>query len=133
MLSWLRLHPHAHVTAAELCEALAADGVTVSRSTVYRALDRLCADGHVRRFTLSQDDSACYQYAGEGAETEQCHAHFHLKCTVCGTLYHTECDRLDALTTHIAEQHGFAVDYAKTVILGVCKPCQRALGARKSK
>ncbi len=130
VLSWLRRHPHAHVTATELCEALTAEGVTISRTTVYRTLDLLCEDGSVRRFTLSQDDSTCYQYAGEGDIIETCHAHFHLKCTVCGSLYHTECDQLDVLTAHLAEKHGFTVDYARTVILGICAPCKRALGAR---
>ncbi len=133
VLSWLRRHPHAHVSAGELRDALSAEGYIISRSTIYRTLDRLCEDGSVRRFTLSQDDSTCYQYAGEGEDSLLCHAHFHLKCTVCGTLYHIECDKLDELSAHIAGRHGFAVDPAKTVILGVCTPCQRALGPRMKK
>lgn len=130
VLAYFRTHPHAHVTAEELAAALRDDGITVGKSTIYRALDKLVESGIIRRFTLNPTDSACYQYAG--GEGGTCHSHFHLKCLVCGTLYHIDCEHLQELTAHLGAQHNFTVDYAKTVLYGTCDPCRRALSAHKS-
>jgi len=127
ILQYFRAHPHAHLTAEELCDALRTGGISIGKSTVYRTLDMLEESGIIRRFTVSSEEGACYQYAGGSSET--CHAHFHLKCMVCGTLYHIECDHLDELTAHLGAKHNFTVDYAKTVLLGTCDPCRRALSA----
>ena len=127
VLTYFRRHPSAHVTAEELSDALLAEGTPVGKSTVYRALDKLCEAGIIRRFSIPGSDSACYQYAG--GDTETCHAHFHLKCLCCGSLYHVECEQLDALTAHLGARHDFSVDYAKTVLYGTCAPCRRALAA----
>ena len=132
ILQYFKSHPHAHLTAEELCDALRTTGISVGKSTVYRALDKLVESGVVRRFTVAPGESACYQYSGGSSDT--CHAHFHLKCTVCGTLYHIECEHLDDLTAHLGAKHSFTVDYAKTVLYGTCEPCKRALsviGAKK--
>ena len=131
ILQYFKSHPHAHLTADELCDALHAEGIAVGRSTVYRALDKLAESGVVRRFTMSAGEGACYQYAG-GAH-EGCGMHFHLKCLVCGTLYHVDCEHLDDLSAHLGVKHNFTVDYAKTVLYGTCEPCRRALSAYASK
>lgn len=131
ILQYFQSHPHAHLTAEELCDALRTDGISVGKSTVYRALDKLCEAGTVRRFTMSAGESACYQYAGGTKET--CCTHFHLKCLVCGTLYHIPCEHLDELSAHLGIQHNFTVDYAKTVLYGTCDPCRRALSAVSKK
>ena len=125
--AYFRTHPHAHLTAEELCDALHADGIAIGKSTVYRALDMLVEAGYVRRFTMSAGEGACYQYAG--GVHERCCTHFHLKCLVCGTLYHVACEHLDELGSHLGAQHNFTVDYAKTVLYGTCDPCRRALSA----
>ena len=131
ILQYFKTHPHAHLTAEELSDALRATGISVGKSTVYRALEKFVESGVVRRFSIAPGESACYQYAGGLSDT--CHAHFHLKCTVCGTLYHIECEHLDELTTHLGAKHNFTVDYAKTVLYGTCDPCRRALSAMGSK
>lgn len=128
ILQYFKAHPHAHFTAEELCEALRAHGIAIGKSTVYRALDRFSEEGTVRRFTSSPGESACYQYADTASGG--CRAHLHLKCNICGTLFHIECDRLRELTEHLGMQHSFTVDYAKTVLYGTCEPCRRALSAQ---
>lgn len=131
VLDYFKRHPHIHMTAQSLSEALMAEGISIGRSTVYRTLDRLCEEGVIRRFTQEHSDGACYQFAG--MDMEMCRAHFHLKCLVCGTLYHVDCEQLDALTAHLGEKHNFTVDYAKTVLYGTCAPCRRALAAQQKK
>lgn len=128
VLSYFQRHPSVHLTADELTDALRAEGTSIGRSTIYRALDTLCEAGIIRRFQLSQGEGACYQYIDGDAEI--CRTHFHLKCLVCGTLYHVDCAQLEALAAHLGKQHNFTVDYAKTVLYGTCEPCRRALAAQ---
>lgn len=109
-----------HLTADDITDLLRAKGDDVGRTTVYRTLERLVRDNKVRRFSMPQGDSACYQYIEEG---KKCSEHFHLKCSVCGTLLHMECEQMSLLNSHIAEHHGFKVDNFKTVLYGVCGNC----------
>lgn len=127
ILAYFKEHPHTHVTADELIQKLHSSGILVGRSTVYRTLDRLVEAGTVRKFVSAPGEGACYQFSV--GDTSACQSHFHLKCLVCGTLYHVGCDHLQELIDHLGEKHNFSVDYAKTVLLGTCEPCRRALSA----
>ncbi|MBO5726766.1 MAG: transcriptional repressor [Clostridia bacterium] len=109
-----------HLTADDITDMLKENGNDVGRTTVYRTLERLVSDNKVRRFSMPQGESACYQYISMG---ETCHEHFHLKCNKCGALFHIECEQMSLLSGHIAEHHGFAVDNLKTVLYGVCRKC----------
>ena len=109
-----------HLTAETLYRLLQDAGERVGQTTVYRHLEKLCAEGRVRKYTLG-DAGACYQLAEDGGA---CRAHYHLKCTRCGKLIHARCDFLDRLSGHIFAEHGFAVDGSKTVLYGLCKDCR---------
>ncbi len=115
-------HPNAHFTAEAVYEGLSSEGTHIGKTTVYRALDKLVEGGAVRRFSADGLDSACYQHAG--GNTEHCTSHFHLRCRVCGTLFHVECAHLAALGEHMLHDHGFSVDYGQTVLYGICKACK---------
>lgn len=121
ILSCLKENAHIHMTAEEISERLKTDGTVVSTATIYRHLEKLTANGRVRKYLSSPDEPACYQYSAPDAH---CAEHFHLKCTVCGRLLHVNCPYLDKLEAHIGEHHGFAVDNTKTVLYGVCKDCR---------
>ena len=123
MLAYLETHPQQHVTAAELLHALTENGTPVGTATVYRQLERLEAEGLVRRYSLDDRGSACWQYAGDAAQGGACHSHFHLKCTACGVLIHLDCTHLHEIATHVAADHGFSIDPARTVFYGVCERC----------
>lgn len=107
-----------HFTVDELAEELSAKGEKVGRTTVYRCLERLCDEGKVQKYSAA-GESACYQYLSK----EDCHEHFHLKCTSCGKLIHIECEHISSLAEHIASAHGFSVNKLKTVLYGVCEEC----------
>ncbi len=121
ILDVLRAGGGRHWTAAELTEALRRAGTPVGSATVYRFLEALVDSGRARKYTFDGGHSACYQYVEEG---QGCEAHFHLKCTACGRLFHVECEQLAALGTHILEHHGFRVDHTKTVLYGLCRACR---------
>ena len=114
----------AHMTAEEIAAALSPIGL----STVYRQLDRLTEQGTVRRFFIGEGTSACYQYAGDAGN---CRNHYHLKCSVCGTLLHVECEYLDEMASHVLEHHGFTVQAEKTVLYGVCADCRKKEALRE--
>ncbi len=123
LLDYLKSHAGRHITAAELIRALAENGTPMGAATVYRRLEKLEAQGLVRRFALDDRGSACWQYIDPDAPAVDCHAHFHLKCTACGELYHLDCDHLQEIAAHVAQDHGFAIDPSRTVFYGVCADC----------
>ncbi len=119
ILAYFQAHAAAHLTAAELVQALAENGTPIGSATVYRTLERLEAEGQVRRYTLDERGGACWQYAGQ----QQCQSHFHLKCIECGALFHVDCEYLQGISAHILAHHGFTVDHSRTVFYGLCEHC----------
>lgn len=118
--SCLKENADRHLTADEVFLLLQEKNAAVGRTTVYRHLEKLYADGVLRKFLGGENDSACFQYVEKSA---QCKLHYHLKCTCCGTLFHTECAFLNKLSAHIYQEHGFSVDGSKTVLYGLCRSC----------
>ena len=114
----LRENSNGHLTVDEIVELLGARNAAVGRTTVYRCLERLTAEGKLRKYSAA-GESACYQYI----DGEECHEHFHLKCKCCGRLIHMECEHMHALSGHILNEHGFAVDPLCTVLYGICADC----------
>ncbi|MCQ2433182.1 MAG: transcriptional repressor [Clostridia bacterium] len=122
VLSCFVKHPDTHFTAESLLDHLKQDGVIVGKTTVYRTLDKLVETGMIRKFTVGTGDSACYQYTGENHSA--CSSHFHLKCLICGTLFHVDCDHLAELGEHLLADHGFSVHYSQTILYGICSACR---------
>lgn len=112
-----------HLTVDDIVGLLKSNGSDVGRTTVYRTLEKMVGENKVRRYSVPQGDSACFQYINARERTCE---HFHLKCNSCGRLLHMECGHFSGLAAHIAAEHGFKVDNFKTVLYGVCKDCQEA-------
>lgn len=108
-------------TVDELYASLSEAGTSVGKSSLYRMLERMVADGAVRKFKESELSSAMFQYIGSD---EDCSHHLHLKCAECGKLVHLECPNSIELIAHIYEEHGFSIDSKKSVLYGKCKDCQ---------
>jgi len=98
-------------------DQLRANGTPVGRSTAYRCLNALAAEGKARKFT-ADDAPACYQLV-----ENTCAEHFHFKCDSCGALLHVDCDLLSQIKTHMQAEHGFELDEKKLVYYGRCKQC----------
>ena len=124
ILSYFEAHPHDHFTAAQLVQAMQADGTPIGAATVYRQLERLEQSGLLRRYTLDDRGSACWQYGGAEAKAGTCHAHFHLKCTRCGALIHLDCAHLAEITQHVQKDHGFTIAAERTTFYGICSRCE---------
>ena len=122
ILAYFAAHSGDHITAAALLHALNQQGASIGAATVYRQLEKLEAEGLVRRYALDDRGSACWQYTG--GENTVCRHHFHLKCTECGTLFHLDCGHLHEIADHVATEHGFQIDPARTVFYGICDQCR---------
>ena len=122
LLDFLESSPDRQFTVDELREKL--DSMTAGenktrKSTLYRHLSELCAEGTVRKYRSDTQSAYVYQYVGQG---DCCH-HFHLKCVTCGDLIHLECAVSEELLTHISAHHGFEVDSGRSILYGLCKAC----------
>ncbi|MDR2393621.1 MAG: transcriptional repressor [Treponema sp.] len=116
-----------HVTAQQVVRHFETPAAGIGQTTVYRHLERLVAEGKVRKYVLSEGSSACYQYLGKNSQG--CQEHFHLKCEHCGTLIHVDCTLLDKMSGHLLAEHDFQVNLLKTTLYGTCGTCLAAAKA----
>ena len=116
ILELLSENPDRAFEIEEICEKILDGGR--GKSTVYRLMGELLAEGSVRRLTEDGDRSYRYQYlAGE------CHSHLHLCCSACGVLVH-----LDGEASHRVKESATAAGFTLedgAVLKGECERCRR--------
>ena len=111
-----------HFTAADVCRACEAGGRKIGTATVYRQLEEMVSEGRLKKYTIDESVSACFEYAGDPDSTPAV-LHYHLKCEKCGRLFHLDCDEITEFERHIASHHGFTIDPMRTVFYGICASC----------
>ncbi|MCI8584401.1 MAG: transcriptional repressor [Lachnospiraceae bacterium] len=124
LLAYLKAHSEEAFTIEELCERLKSEPAVVSppgKSTVYRIMPRLVEEGLVKRFVEGNSRKFLYQMVC-GAH---CDSHLHMKCSVCGKLYHMRDEESEALFMQVMKRHRFQIDEGKTVLFGQCEGCCR--------
>jgi len=107
------------LTAETVYNALQLQGMDVGKTTVYRAITRLCQAGRLRKY-VSHDSggAALFQY-------NPCQeSHLHIRCVHCGALAHLHCDEVLAFSNHLSHHHGFTLDEGQTILYGCCEDCQ---------
>ena len=107
-----------HLTAEEVARDVSARGASVGTATVYRTIDVLVRSGLV----VERDFGEGFRRFEPARDAPH---HEHMLCTVCGNVKEFRDERLDRMTTLIAEAHGFARQRHLLVIYGVCDGCQR--------
>jgi Fur family ferric uptake transcriptional regulator len=120
ILDYIKSLGGAHVTINQIVRHFEDTEEGIGQTTVYRHLEKLAAEGKIRKYILHDGKSACYQYTG--SETN-CRDHFHLKCEICGALIHVDCGLLDEIEKHLLIRHDFQINMLKTVFYGTCKKC----------
>lgn len=115
-----RQRPEECLTPEAVYAALEGQGLTVGKTTVYRAIARLCESGTLRRYTSHESgEAALYQYS-------PCQeSHLHIRCVGCGALEHLHCEEIEAFKEHLTRSHGFSLDEGQTVLYGLCEKCRR--------
>ena len=118
LLEYLQQHPDETLSAKQIAEAIALDGVSIS--AVYRNLATLEAEGQITRLTKGGSRKVYYRYTAADA----CRQHLHLSCFKCGKTYHMDVPSTNTLIDNVERATDFEVDSAGTVLYGVCGACR---------
>ena len=94
ILDYLKENCSTTISAADIKKHLEEKEISVNTTTVYRLLDKLCAENIIIKYSDINSDKAVYQYAGEKGH---CREHLHLKCIKCGKVMHLDCGFMDEL------------------------------------
>ncbi len=107
-----------HLSVDDVTKALQAQGAAAGTATVYRTIDVLVRSGLV----VERD-------FGEGFKRYEASRgmphHEHLLCTMCGKVTEFRDERLERMTTLLAESHDYARQRHRLVIHGLCGDCRR--------
>ena len=113
-----------HLSAEDVASQLKARGANAGTATIYRTLEVMVRSGLV----VERD-------FGEGFKRYEAARgiphHEHLLCTVCGRVTEFRDERLERMTTLLAEAHDFSRQRHRLVIYGLCGDCRR--GAARSR
>ena len=103
-------------TLEEICDAITSDGK--GKSTIYRIVSELVAEGCVHRLSDGRTRHCTYQHVGD----EHCHHHLHLKCKGCGRLVHLDESVSRDFEKTLMNIGGFTIDEG-AMLFGTCKDC----------
>lgn len=122
LLAYMKAHSDQPFTIEELCgkmkEELELPSVP-GKSTVYRLMPELVEEGLVKRFVKANSRKFLYQMVCG----DHCNRHLHMRCSVCGKLYHMEDKESEELLLQVMKKHHFQIDEGKTVLFGQCESC----------
>jgi Fur family transcriptional regulator, ferric uptake regulator len=110
-----------HLSADDVAAEVSARGEPAGTATIYRTLDLLVRSGLV----VERDFGEGFRRFEPSRGVPH---HEHLLCTVCGRVDEFRDERLERMTTIIAEGHGYSRQRHRLVIYGVCADCQRSGG-----
>ena len=106
-----------HPTADQILEAVKDRVPGISRTTVYRSLDKLADMGLIRRL----------HHAGASSRFDgRTHRHHHLICKVCSKVIDLEDQKLDRTRVSHVSNKGFDVEDFSIHLIGTCSECRRA-------
>lgn len=119
---------HEHFDADQLIERHTSrtDGNRVSRSTVYRTLQKLEKAGLIRK--VAQTDGRHIFEHDYGYPQ-----HDHLICNKCKKLIEFESDDISRILDEVAGRHGFLMEGHRMEVHGTCEECRRSPRRRHRK
>lgn len=104
-----------HPTADQISEVVKGRVPGISRTTVYRVLDRLVEIGAIRRL----------HHPGPVARFDgKVHRHHHLICKKCNKVIDLESAKLDGLAMPNVQAEGFEIDDFSVQFIGTCAACR---------
>lgn len=104
-----------HATADSVIEAARAQIGTISRQSVYDALELLVTEGLIRRI---QPLGSRARFEGRVGDN-----HHHVVCRACGTLADVDCATGEAPCLIAVDDAGFQIDEAEVIYWGHCPDC----------
>ena len=113
-----------HVTVGDVCAHFAAQGPPIGKTTVYRQVEALAAEGILKKYVVDESSAACFALE---EEPPHCQA-LHCKCEQCGKLLHLPADTFAAMERDLSGHHGFRLNRRRIVLYGLCETCAEAAG-----
>ena len=110
-----------HLSADEVERELGDRGASAGTATVYRTLELLVRSG----LAVERDFGEGFKRFEPARGVPH---HEHLLCTICGRVTEFRDERLERMTTLIAEAHGYSRQRHLLVIHGVCERCRTGMG-----
>lgn len=107
-----------HLSAHDVARELRGRGSAAGLATVYRTIDVLLRSGLV----VERDFGEGFKRYEPARDMPH---HEHLLCSTCGGVTEFRDERLERMTTLIAEQHRFSRQGHRLVIHGTCAACRR--------
>lgn len=89
----------------------------LAKSTLYRLVGRLEEEGLLESAMVG--GTKCYAY-----RPEECHAHLHMTCSVCGRCIHLDEGESIKLRNLLMDDTGFDLDLFSSVLIGTCRECR---------
>ena len=105
-----------HAAAGEIYGEAKRRQPGIGYSTVYRALDRLCASGLVHEVRVPGTASALYEPARTG------HAHF--RCSACGAVTDINYDVPAGDIERLTREHDIGIAEVSLTFNGLCTTCR---------
>jgi Fur family transcriptional regulator, ferric uptake regulator len=109
---------HNHFDADQLVDNMKRDGFHVSRSTIYRTLDKLVDAGLLRSLEVGPRMYYEHDYGYP--------QHEHLFCEQCKKMIEFQNPAIEAVVRDVCRQNGFQSAGHSFIIRGVCAECNRA-------
>ena len=106
-----------HLSVEEVAGELNQRGQKAGLATVYRTIELLVKCGLV----VERDFDEGFKRFEPARDIPQ---HEHLLCTVCDKVTEFQDERLERITTLVAEKHGYLRQRHRLVIHGVCASCR---------
>jgi Fur family ferric uptake transcriptional regulator len=111
-----------HMTAEEVCTAVAVDDPGVHRASVYRTLEAMSSLGVVQHVHVGHGGTT-YHLAGRRPP------HLHVQCRVCGSVLDVPTEVLDGAATELQRLYGFTLDAGHVALSGACARCAPSSGS----
>lgn len=106
-----------HLSVEDVTRELRRSGHRAGLATVYRTIELLVKCGLV----VERDFGEGFKRFEPARDIPQ---HEHLLCTTCGRVTEFRDERLERITTLVAETHGYLRQRHRLVIHGVCAACR---------
>ena len=105
----------AHMTVAEVLEAVSKSAAHIDQSTVYRVLADLRDAGIVAESQFNPGESTFEWIAGA--------SHHHLHCSSCSRTFGLDDDLVRRFLSAVSRRHDFSPDAPHMVLSGLCAEC----------
>ncbi len=118
---FLEMNKDKEMTVSEIAEMLAAAGSDMGIATVYRAVNRLEAEGILVKTVVPSTGKAAYKYASSDESVRSIHRIF---CTCCGKATDLTYKFTDKLDKNVSDATGFSVTDHQIMFYGLCPDCR---------